>query len=167
MSFIEQIGNLLSQYQNGNGATNREEARRHYDEIARAVPPTVLADVIGPAVGTLGTEQVRERVQNSATEMSSAQRGSFLQTLLGALGGGGDLKGILNRIGVSPAVAADPQAATPEEVGKVAAYAHEHRPEIFDKAMGFYAEHPMLVKILGTLAIAAIAQKLIPSGNRS
>jgi len=63
-------------------------------------------------------------------------------------------------IGVSPKVADDPRQASPEEVGKVAAYAKEERPDLFHRAMGFYAEHPTLVKVLGTLAIASIAKNL-------
>lgn len=159
MSFLDQITNVLSTYQNG-GPQNREAARQHYDEIARNVPEDDLASIIGPALGTLGTDQVEERVKNSATEMTPQQRGGFLGTLLGGLGGASGIGGLLSQIGVSPSVAQNPQAATPEEVGKVAAYAHQNHPAIFEKAMGFYAQHPMLVKILGTMAIAAIARNL-------
>ncbi len=159
MSTLDPISDLLRRYGVGDGAANREEARQHYDQIAGAVPQDVLASVIGPAVGSLPADQVETRVRNSATEMTPQQRGGFLQTLLGGLGGSG-LRSVLDQIGVSPQVADDPQQATPEEVGKVAVYAKQQRPEIFDQAMGFYAKHPTLVKVLGTMAITAIAKNL-------
>jgi hypothetical protein len=163
MSTLDPISDLLRRYGVGDGASNREEARQHYDQIARAVPEDVLASVIGPAVGSLPSDQIETRVRNSATEMTPQQRGGFLETLLGGLGGaqsGGGLTSILDRIGVSPQVAQNPQAATPEEVGKIAAYAKQERPDVFHQAMGFYAKHPTLVKVLGTLAISAIAKNL-------
>jgi len=154
---------LLRRYGLGDGPANREEAREHYDQIAQAVPQDILASVIGPAVGSLPEDQVETRVRNSATEMTASQRGSFVKTLLsgpGASQAGGGLGSLLEQIGVSPQVAQNPQQASPEEVGKVAAYAQQERPDVFHQAMGFYAKHPTLVKVLGTLAITAIAKNL-------
>lgn len=161
MSTLDPISELLRRYGVGDGASNREEARQHYDQIARAVPEDVLASVIGPAVGSLPSDQIETRVRNSATEMTPQQRSGFLETLLAGLGSqSGGLQSVLDRIGVSPQVAENPQAATPEEVGKVAAYVKQERPDVFHQAMGFYAKHPTLVKVLGTLAISAIAKNL-------
>lgn len=162
MSSRNPIDELLRRYGLGDGPANREEAREHYDRIAREVPEDELASAIGPALETLPVDQIETRVRNSATEMTPQERGGFLETLLGGLGAsqGGGLRTILEQIGVSPRVAENPQKATPEEVGKVAAYAKQERPEIFDQAMAFYAKHPTLVKVLGTLAITAIAKNL-------
>jgi hypothetical protein len=161
MSTLDPISDLLRRYGVGDGPANREEAREHYDRIAGAVPQDILASVIGPAVATLPADQVETRVRNSATEMTPQQRGGFLETLLGGLGAqSGGLRSILEQIGVSPQVADDPQQASPEDVGRVAAYAKQERPEIFDQAMRFYAKHPTLVKVLGTMAITAIAKNL-------
>jgi hypothetical protein len=162
MSSLDPINDLLRRYGVGDGPANREEARQNYDQIAQAVPQDVLASVIGPAIGSLPADQVETRVRNSATEMTPDQRGNFLQTLLSGLGSSqaGGLSSLLEQIGVSPQVAQDPQQASPEEVGKIAAYAKEERPDVFHQAMGFYAKHPTLVKVLGTMAIAAIAKNL-------
>mgnify|MGYP006920645457 CR=1 FL=1 len=61
---------------------------------------------------------------------------------------------------MDPSVASNPQAASAQDVAKVAAYAKDERPDLFHKAMEFYAEHPLLVKTMGTLAVAAIAKRL-------
>lgn len=161
MGSLDMIGDLLNRYAQGSGATSREEARGDYDRIASNVPEDLLASVIGPAVGSLSQDQVETRVRNSATEMTPGQRGSFLERLLSGLGSSGEgIQTVLQQIGVSPNVADDPRQATPEEVGKVAAYAKEERPDLFHRAMEFYAQHPTLVKVLGTMAIASIAKNL-------
>jgi hypothetical protein len=160
MAFLDQISGLLNQYATGQGAASREEAHQHYDQIAQHVPPDVLRGEIGPALGGLDAGQVEDRVGRSASQMSPQQRGDMLSGLLGGLAGGGGLRDLLGRIGVDPGVASNPQAASPQDVAKVAAYAKDNRPDLFHKAMGFYAEHPILVKAMGTLAVAAIAKRL-------
>jgi hypothetical protein len=159
-TFLDRIGGLLDQYANGQGAATREEAQEHYDQIAQHVPPDVLRGTIGPAIGGLEGEQVEDRIRRSASRMTPEQRGGMLSQLLGGLAGAGGLREVLGRIGVDPSVASNPQAASPQDVAKVAAYAKDERPDLFHKAMEFYAEHPVLVKTMGTLAVAAIAKRL-------
>ena len=60
----------------------------------------------------------------------------------------------------SPAIATQPQNASPDDVAKLADHVHDTRPDMFNKAMEFYREHPQLVKVLGTAAIVQIAQHL-------
>ena len=160
MTFLDRIGGLLDQYASGQGATSREEAQQHYDEIAQHVPPDVLRGEIGPALGGLDAGQVEDRIGRSAAQMTPEQRGGMLSGILGGLAGPGGLRDVLGRIGVDPSVASNPQTATPQDVAKVAAYAKDNRPDVFHKAMGFYAEHPLLVKTMGALAVAAIARRL-------
>lgn len=163
MNWTDAIGGLLEQYSSGAGATNRQEARDHYDQIHSSVPADLLGGLIGPALATLGSGQVAERIFNSATEMDDDQRGGFMGTLLQGLGGSigaAALPALLSQLGVNQQVMQDPRAASPEDVSKLATYAHDNDPSIFDKAMQFYAEHPMLVKVLGTMAVAAIARSL-------
>jgi len=165
MAIVDQIGNILSQY-TGDSTPDRDQARAHYDEIANAYPQEELASVIGPAVGQLDTPHLERKIEQSAEQMTPSQRGSFLGTLLGGLGSGASLPGILGSLGASPSVAADPATATPQDVAKVATYAKENQPDLFHKAMGFYAQHPTLVKVLGTMAIASIARNLSATGRR-
>ena len=67
MSFLDQIGGLLQQY-SGGGNVTAEQAHTDYDTIASAVPGHVLGSVIGPALSSLGRDQVQERIRNSASE---------------------------------------------------------------------------------------------------
>jgi hypothetical protein len=97
-------------------------ASRDYDKIAETVPGDVLGSAIGPALGSLGRDQVRERIRNSASEMAPSVRGQFFQTLLNAIGGsGGNVIAILNQLGIDPGLVNRPQQASPDDVASVAA----------------------------------------------
>lgn len=168
MDWQNMIGGLISQYTSGQGATSPQEAHEHYDQIASAVPTGVLGSVIGPALSSLGGQQVMERVFNSATEMNPQQRSGLVGSLLnGFNSSGADVPSLLGQLGINPAVADNPHEASPEEVAKLAAHAHETAPGIFNQAMAFYAEHPTLVKVLGTMAVAAIARNLTASSSNT
>jgi len=164
MSFLDQIGSILNQYHSG-AMPSREEAHAHYDEIARSVPPSVLAQTIGPALESMDTEHLREKITAAAAQMTPEQRAAFLQQILAGLGGAGGAAAAVAKAGASPSVAQDPSSATPQDVGNVATYAKEHQPEIFRRATEFYAQHPTLVKVLGTVAIASIARRLAGGGR--
>jgi len=160
MAFLDQIGGLLEQYSAGSNVT-REQAHNDYDTIASAVPGHVLGSVIGPALSSLGRDEVHERILNSATEMTPSIRGQFFDTLLNAIGSnGGNVASILNQLGIDQSVMNRPQQASPEDVAKVAAHAQQTHPDAFNQAMSFFKQHPTLVKVLGTMAIAKIAQQL-------
>ena len=158
MSLLDQLGPLLQQYAGGQAARTEAEAHAHYDQIHAAVPQQQLRHVIGPALNTLPADQVRDRVEATAAQMTGPQRGSFVQSLLEGLGP--QVSSVLSSLGLNPALAQDPSAATPADTGTLAAHVQQQRPEIFNQAMAFYAQHPTLVKMLGTLAIARIAQQL-------
>ena len=160
MAFLDEIGGLLQQYTHG-GDVTPEQARSDYDRIASTVPGHVLGSVIGPALSSLGRDQVQERIYNSASEMTPGVRGQFFETLLNSIGGsGGNVSSILTQPGVNPGLMNRPQEASPDDVAKIAAHAQQAHPDAFNQAMSFYKQHPTLVKVLGTMAIAKIAQQL-------
>lgn len=164
MSILDQLGSILNQYQGG-ATPSREEAHAHYDEIAKSVPTDVLAQTIGPALESLDTAHLKEKITQTASQMTPDQRGAFLQQILAGLGGAGGIGAALANAGASPSLAQDPTTASPQDVGSVAAYAKEHQPELFRRATEFYAQHPTLVKVLGTVAIASIARRLMGAGR--
>ncbi len=181
MALLDELGGLLGNITGG--SLSEEETHAHYDQVAKTVPRQQLGAAIGPALSGLDTQDVQSRVANSASQMSPQQKGSLVESLLGALGGAsgggggtlggvlgalggagggaaGGLGGLLGQLGIDPSVAQNPQSASPEDVGKLAAHAKENDPGIFQQAMSFYSQHPTLVKALGTVAIAQIARHL-------
>jgi hypothetical protein len=130
---------------------------RLFEQIARVLKGGILRRVMGPALSSLGTEGVREQVANSASSMNEQQRTGLAKILLGGLGSRGiDLGSILKRLGIDPSVAENPGEANAEDLAKLAAHAHQHDHGLFNKAMEFYTEYPLLIQTLGAIAIAAI-----------
>ncbi len=161
MSLLDQLGGVLSNLTGGN--VSDQQAGEHYDQIANTVPQNQLGAAIGPALASLGGTQVQQSVSNSAAQMDPQQRGNMVQTLLGGLGGAGNLGGLLSQLGVSPSVQNDPSSASPDDVGKLAAHTQANNPDVFHQAMAVYSAHPTLVKALGAAAIAGIARHLAKS----
>ena len=161
MSLFDQLGGVLSNVMGGN--LSEQQAHDHYDQIASTVPQNQLGAAIGPALASLGAGELQQRISNSATQMDPQQRGNLMQTLLGGLGNAGNVGGLLSQLGISPSVQNNPQSATPDEVGKLAAHTQANNPDLFHEAMSFYSAHPTLVKALGTAAIAGIARHLAQS----
>lgn len=158
MALFDQIGGLLNNVMGGN--LSEQETHDHYDQIAQAVPQQQLGSAIGPALGSMDNSELQQRVANSAGQMSPQQKGGFVQSILGGLGGGGGIGSVLSQLGVDPSVASNPQNASPDDVGKLAAHAQATNSGLFQEAMSIYSQHPTLVKALGTVAIAQIARHL-------
>ncbi len=165
MDFMQQLGGLLNQYAGGASA-DRQQARNDFDQVAGVVPKDLLGSLIGPALSSLGGDQVQERVRNAASEMSPQERGGLLGTLFNGLRSSGiDLGSFLGGIGVNSSVAEHPEQASPEDVGKVAAQARATDPTIFERAMSFFAQNPALVKILGTAVITLVMKNLLSNSG--
>lgn len=159
MALFDQLSGLLSNVLGGN--LSEQQTHEHYDQIAQATPPEALGSAIGPALAGLGSGEIQQRVSNSAAQMSPGQIGGLVQSLLGGLGASGmNIGSVLGQLGIDPSVASNPQSATPDEVAKLAAHAQATNPGVFQEAMSFYAQHPTLVKALGTVVIAKIASQL-------
>ena len=159
MALLDQLSGLLGNVLGGN--LSEQEVHSHYDQIAQAVPPQQLGAAIGPALSGLDTQEVQQRVTNSASQMSPLQKGGLMGSLLGALGSsGGNVGSILGNLGIDQSVASNPQNASPEDIGKLAAHAKATDSGVFQQAMSFYSDHPTLVKAMGTLVIAQVARHL-------
>ena len=159
MSILDQLSGVLGNVMGGN--LNEQQLNSHYDQIASAVPQQTLGGAIGPALQALGTGQAQQGIANSAQQMTAGQRGGLMGQLLGGLGNSGvNVGGLLSQLGINQGVATNPQSATPDEVATLASHAQANAPGVFQEAMGFYSQHPMLVKALGAAAITQIATHL-------
>ena len=79
---------------------------------------------------------------------------------------GGSILGRSMQAGATPPSLTPEQASrlSPEEVRDIAAQAEQHDPTVLDKIGDYYAEHPQLVKTLGSaalaIALAGIAKRM-------
>ena len=97
----------------------------------------------------------------------------MLNQILGSLGpgvlsslSGGALGGLAGALGGARPQVTPEQASqiSPQQVQDLANHAEKTSPDIFDKLGSFYAEHPQLVKTLGsaalTIALAKMANRM-------
>jgi hypothetical protein len=154
---------ILKQYTDSAAASQPNAAHDHFDEVARAVPPDVLGKGVADAFRSDTTPPFGEMVGQMFGQSNPQQQANVLNQLLrsvgpsvlAALGGG-----ILGRM-TAPTNTGIPQVTpeqasqlTPEQVQEIASRAEQHDPTVLDKLGGFYAEHPQLVKTLGSAALA-------------
>jgi hypothetical protein len=79
----------------------------------------------------------------------------------GALGGLGGLLGQLTGGGAAPQLTPDQASQlSPEQVQVIASHAEQANPGIIDQLSQFYAEHPTLVKTVGSAALSIALAKM-------
>lgn len=154
---------ILQQYLNSTAPAHTNSAHEHFAEVARAAPPEIVGQGVADAFRADKTPPFGEMVSQMFGQSNPQQQASVLNQLLRSIGpgvlsalGGG----ILGRM-ATPSNDGTPQLTpqqasqwTPEQVQEMATRAEQQDPSVLDKMGGFYAEHPQLVKTLGSAALA-------------
>ncbi len=161
---MDQISNVLQNYsQTGNAPQAGADVEQHFGQVAQAAPPADLAGGIASMFRSNQTAPFGQLVGQLFSNSNGAQRASLLNTLLSSGAASGVLAQIAQSAGISlPSGGGAPPQITPEQAAQVppevvqqaAAHAEEHDPSIIDQVSRLYAEHPMLVKTLGTVAMS-------------
>jgi hypothetical protein len=165
MSLLDNIGNIVNKFTQG-GAS---EADLHdaYDKVATNVPTGTLASGISHAFRSDDTPPFEQMVSKLYDQSNPEQRAGVLNQLLGSLGPGASQMlsslGLGSIAGAATGSAITPQQAqqvTPEAVQTIARQAATKDPSVMDRAAGFYAQHPTLVKTLGAGALAILMSRI-------
>ena len=163
MGLLDDLGNIAKQMASGNASP--ADVHSAYDQLARAVPQESLADGINHAFQSDQTPPFEQMVSGLFGQSNPDQKAGLLNRLLDTLGSGGvaqaigasgglaGLAGILSGGNVTPQQAAQ---VPPQAVEVLAQQAARKDPSIVDKAAGFYAQHPTLVKAIGVGALALL-----------
>ena len=157
------LTDILNQYAGNQPVYAPESAHAHFDEVARSAPVDVLGQGVADAFRADSTPPFGEMVGQMFGKSDPQQQAGVLNRLVHSLGAGvlpALAGGLLSRIAAStpgnvPQIT--PQQAselTPAEVQEIATKAEQHDPSVLDKVGSFYAEHPQLVKTLGSAALA-------------
>jgi len=176
MSWLNQIGGLLQQYQGGNAAPGSGNVDQDFDQFTQAAPQSVLADGLAAAFRSNQTPPFGQMLGQLFGQSNGTQRASILNTLISTLGptviaqvlanrGASGLAGLLSggQREVTPEMAEQVPA---EAVQELAAQAEQKDPSIIDMASNFYAEHPTLVKGLGAAALTIALAKVASNQQR-
>ena len=154
---------ILQQYTNTTAVPNPNIAHEHFDEVSRAAPPEILGQGVADAFRADNTPPFGEMVGQMFGQSNPQQQAGVLNQLLRSIGPGvlsalgGGILGRMSAPSNAEVPQLTPQQAsqlTPEQVQEIVTRAEQHEPSVLDKIGGFYAEHPQLVKTLGSAALA-------------
>jgi hypothetical protein len=187
MNWMNQIGEMLQQYNGADPRRAPDTVEDDFDQLAQNAPPTELADGLAAAFRSDQTPAFGQMVSQMFANGNGQQRASLLNTLLrtvgptilaqvlarggggggglagllgGGGGGGGGLAGLLGG-GAAPEVTPEQaEQVSPEEVAQIAEQAEQQDPSIIDQVSDFYARQPALVKTLGAAALTIALAKI-------
>jgi hypothetical protein len=171
MSFLSSIGGLLQQYAGGGAPAGNVED--HFDQVARAVPSSSLADGLAAAFRSGDTAPFAQMASQLFANGNGGQQASMINTLMSSAGPeilqsfmathpGGALSSLIQG---GPTVVTPEQASSipSDEVQALAEHVHKSDPSIIDRVSEVYAEHPTLIKSLGAMALGIAMQKISQS----
>ena len=164
---------ILQQYANSASGANASVDHAHYDEVARTAPPEVMGQGLGDAFRDRNTPPFAQLVGQLFGQSNPQQRAGVLNQLIGAAGpgvlasiAGGSLSRLLGHTtgGAAPVTPDQASALSPEQVQEIASHAEQRDPGIVDRIGGIYAQHPQIVKTLGSavldVALAGVANRM-------
>ena len=167
MGILDDLSDIAKRAGGGNASATEVDSA--YDQVAEAVPQSSLADGLSHAFKSDQTPPFERMVSGLFEKSSPDQKAGLLNQLLGALGS----SGAMQALGASGALAGlggllsggrvTPQEAEripPEAVEVLAQQAATKDPSIVDRAAGFYAQHPTLVKVIGIGALALLMSRI-------
>ncbi|WP_454726652.1 MULTISPECIES: hypothetical protein [Cupriavidus] len=135
------------------------------DHIAQNAPAGALGELLAGAFRSDQTPAFGNMVGELFGQSSGTQQAGMLNQLLALLGPAvlsGAAGGALGSVMAPGATQVTPEQAsqlTPAQVQEIAAHAEQAHPGVVDQIAGFYAEHPTLVKTIGSAALAIALAK--------
>jgi hypothetical protein len=186
MDLMKELGGLLQQYQGAQPDQAPDTVDDDFDQVAQRAPQPAVADGLAAAFRSEQTPEFGEMTANLFNNSNPQQQAGLLNTILkyagpailgrimsgggggggatgGAGGGGGGLSDLINIFkggGQQELTPEQAQQIPPEAVQQVAEQAQKHDPSIIDRISDFYAEHPTLIKSLGTAALTIALAKI-------
>ena len=181
MDLMKELSGLLQQYQGVEPGQAPDTIDDDFDQIAQAAPQPAISDGLAAAFRSEQTPEFGQMTANLFNNSNPQQQAGLLNTILkyagpailgrimsggsggaGSAGGGGlsDLINIFKGGGQQEVTPEQAQQIPPEAVQQVAEEAQKHDPSIIERISDFYAEHPALVKTLGTAALTIALSKI-------
>ena len=166
MTLLDNLKGLINQASSGNAST--ADVHSAFDEVSRSVSQGSLADGLTHAFNSDRTPPFEQMVSGLFGQSSPDQKAGLLNQILASLppgtaqalagaGGMGALQSLLTGNSVTPQQASQ---VPPHEVETLAKQAATKDPTIVDKAAGFYAQHPQLVKGIGVAALGLLMSRI-------
>jgi hypothetical protein len=164
VNWINQLGDMLQQYTGASASAAPSTVQDDFDQFTQVAPTGTVADGLASAFRSDQTPAFGQMISQLFGQSNGNQRAGILNTLISTLGptlvaqllarrGASGLAGLLSG-GRSELTPEEAQQVPPEAVQEIATQAEKQDPSIIDTLSNFYAEHPTLVKTLGSAALA-------------
>lgn len=159
---------ILQQYANQSSATAGADTGNHFGRVAQNAPQDVVKDGLAQAFRSDQTPPFAQMVSSLFSRSNTQQRAGLLSLIMRAVGPGA-LAGVLSNIpghlqGSQQVTPEDAEKVQPGHVEQLVADAEKRNPQVVDMVSDFYAQHPDLVKTLGSaalgIALSAIAGRM-------
>jgi hypothetical protein len=181
MDWMKDLSGLLEQYNGARPGQAPDTIDDDFNQIAQTAPQPALSDGLAAAFRADETPEFGQMTANLFNNSDPQQQAGLLNMLLrhagpailsritgggggGALGGGGGggLSDLINifKGGQQEVTPEQAQQIPPEAVQEMAQQAQKEDPSIIDRISDFYAEHPTLVKTLGTAALTILLSRV-------
>ena len=168
MDLMGMLGGVLQQAEGGQIPQNLDQ---HVDTAASAIGPGALGDVLSHLFNSNQTPPFGQMLGGLFGQSSPNLQASVLNGLIGAAGpavlggllGGGGLSGLAGLFGGGAPRQLTPEEASkisPQEVQQIAHQVQQTNPGVVDQISSIYANHPTLVKTLGTGAMMLALRKI-------
>ncbi|EHP42036.1 hypothetical protein OR16_16442 [Cupriavidus basilensis OR16] len=135
------------------------------DHIAQNAPEGALGQLLAGAFHSDQTPAFGNMVGELFGQSNGAQQAGMLNQLLATLGpavlsgAAGGALGNLLQPGATQVTPEQASQLSPAQVQEIATHAEQAHPGIVDQIAGFYAQHPALVKTIGSAALAIALAK--------
>lgn len=157
------FNDILNRYLGG--AAGDGSLADDFHAVSQNVSPDVISKGLQAALGSSETPAAGQMIGQMFAQSSPEQRAAMLNQLIAALGPSaqGVLGGILGSNIAAAGPSVDPgQAASvsTQQVEEAVTKAQQHDPGVLGGLSDFYAQHPTLVKTLGSAALAIALGKI-------
>lgn len=164
---------ILQQVVSASGALNAN-ADQHFDSVAKSAPQDIFAHGMNEAMRSDQTPPIGDLLGKMFGQAQPGQQADMLNQILSSVGpgvlasiaggaGGGILGSLLRPSAAGAVPTITPEQASqlsPDQVSQIATRAEQHSPGALDALSGFYAQHPALVKTLGSAVMAIAMAKM-------
>ncbi len=173
MGWLGALGGIMEQLGADKSHANAEQG---FDQISGMLPQGALADGLAAAFRSDQTPPFAQMAAQLFGNSGGGQQAGILNTLLATAGpmvlsklmAGGGLSSLTSILGGAmggggpvPRLTEEQAAQiSPEDVQELAQHAEKHDPSIVDQLSSIYAEHPALIKTLGSAALAIAMAKI-------
>ncbi len=161
-----EIDNILQQLIGSGSGPVSNSAQEQFHQVAQSTPPELLSQGLSAAFNSDQTSSFGEMIGSMFGQANAQQKSGIVNRLLAGLGPAA--AGVMTQLGLTHTEGAATPALSTEQAGQIstaqvqqiATHAQNANPGIVESMSHFYAQHPVLVKSLGAVALSIILGKI-------